>query len=162
MTVDSFPEGVVTLSPTLDELGADYSKAIEDLNSLKLSKTKISSADEISLPVSDSKFGSKISWSSSSDSLKIENNAVTQVIQPTGVSNENAYIAADIANGDCVLKKYFTVTILSSTMNWFASSSDNGKSAGTVLADGLSNVSGIITGELGASVSIDGVSERHI
>lgn len=158
LTVDSFPEGVVTLSPTLDELGADYSKAIEDLNSLKLSKTKISSADEISLPVSGSKFGSKISWSSSSDSLKIENNAVTQVIQPTGVSNENAYIAADIANGDCVLKKYFTVTILSSTMNWFASSSDNGKSAGTVLADGLSNVSGIITGELGASVSIDGVS----
>lgn len=125
LTVDSFPEGVVTLSPTLDELGADYSKAIEDLNSLKLSKTKISSADEISLPVSGSKFGSKISWSSSSDSLKIENNAVTQVIQPTGVSNENAYIAADIANGDCVLKKYFTVTILSSTMNWFASSSDN-------------------------------------
>ncbi len=44
----------------------------------------------------------------------------------------------------------------------FASSSDNGESAGTVLADGLSNVSGIITGELGPRSPLTAYQERHI
>lgn len=158
LTVDSFPDGVVTLSPTLEELGDDYSKAIADLNALKLSKSKISDASDLTLATTGFKNGSDISWSSSSDNITIENNQVTSVTQPTGTSNETAYLKAEVSYGGCTLTKYFTPTVLTSTFSWYPSESDNGKAAGTKLAEGLYTVSDIVTGTLSSGITVDGSS----
>lgn len=160
LTVNSFPSGVVTVSPTLDELGDDYNLAISDANALTLSKTKIESASDLKLPVSVPN-GSKIVWSSSSDCVVIEDNQITRVIQPTGVNNDTAYLKAEITNGSCKLIKRFTLTVRSATTSWFASSGNDGAKAGTQLMSGLTTVSDLQAKALSTAVNLDGSSRSY-
>lgn len=161
LTVDSFPVGTVTVSPTLEKLGEDYPAAIADLNALNLPKNKVESAEEIKLPQSGSKNNSQIIWSSSSDSVKIKDNQITNIVQPTGVSNETAYLKADVINAECTLTKYFNLTVLTTTTSWYASESNNGALAGTKLMNGLTTMFDAIGGNLSSAVTIDGGSRSY-
>lgn len=110
LTVNSFPEGVVTLSPELFELGEDYANAKYDADAIVLSPTAIKNADDLTLPTSGEK-GSSITWSSGSSTIVIRNNAISEVRRPS-TANENVMLTASVTCGEFTLKKSFAVTVL--------------------------------------------------
>lgn len=151
LTVDAFPEGVVEVSPTTTDLGEDYTNAQEDAAAISLSPTTISSASDLTLPTAGTLHGSSISWSSASSAVVIKNNKITKVKRPSE-SNLSVSLVANVTCGEYTVKKYFTINVLSSTSTWTASSSDAGKSAGTKLMNGLTNVSELTGGSLNGTV----------
>lgn len=110
LTVNAFPEGVVTLSPELVDLGEDYQNLKDDMDSVSLSTSTIREVGDLTLPTTGSK-GSTISWSSSSSAITINNNKITGVKRP-GTENEAVSLTATFTNGEFTLKKSFTVTVL--------------------------------------------------
>ena len=109
LTVEAFPEGVVTPSPTLVDFGEDYQNASEDANAIKLPKTVLKTANDLTLPTTGAK-GSSISWSSGSKAVVIKNNKITAVNRSSSVS-ETVTLTAAVTNGDFTLKRTFTVTV---------------------------------------------------
>ncbi|MGN1115139.1 MAG: immunoglobulin-like domain-containing protein [Candidatus Ornithomonoglobus sp.] len=144
LTIDSFPAGVVTESPTTVDLGADYAAAKEDAAALKLSPTSITGVGQLTLPTVGTVNGSEISWASASSAVVIKNNEITKVTRPSSEA-VNASLVATVTHksseGEYTVKKTFTVTVLPTMTVWTASSSDVGKAAGTILMTGLTNVS---------------------
>ncbi len=136
LTVNSFPEGVVTLSPKTADLGEDYRMVMEDANALKLSPDIIKTPDDLTLPTAGSKNGSTIEWSSSSSAVKISGNKITQVNRPDDKDTQ-VILTAKITHGNFSLTKSCTVTVKSTAAKWVASEADNGKKAGSELIDGL-------------------------
>lgn len=139
LTVNAFPEGVVEPSLAVADLGDDYEFAREDAAAISLPTRAVSDPSEITLPVSGSLHGSVINWSSASSKVKIKNNAVTAITRPSD-SNESISLVAEITQGEYTMKKYFTITLKSTSAVWVASSGDVGKAAGTKLMDGLYNM----------------------
>ena len=138
LTVDAFPEGVVTPSKTLYDLGEDYVKASEDAAALSLTVSSISKPSDLTLPTIGSVHGSKIEWTSYSKDVVIENNTITRINRPTD-KNVSVALSAAVTFGEYTVNKTFYVTLISSTVSWTASTSDNDKSAGTQLMKGLTN-----------------------
>lgn len=149
LTVDAFPEGVVEISPTTTDLGEEYTNAKEDAEAISLSPTTISKATDLTLPTTGTKHASSITWTSASSAIVIKNNKITAVNRPSE-GNTNVSLVASVTNGGYTVKKYFTVTVLSTAASWTASAADVGKAAGTQLMTGLTNVS-VLTGS-----SLDG------
>ncbi|MDO5398371.1 MAG: hypothetical protein Q4G33_10615 [bacterium] len=155
LTIDSFPEGVVTLSQTTADLGEDYQKAKEDAAAIKLSPTSISSKDELKLPSAGSIHGSSIEWVSSSSSLTIKNNEITALVRPAE-TDEKVTLVANVTCGDNTIKKSVGITLLATSASWLPSASNNDAAAGTRLMDGLTNMSKLVTS--GCNSSINGES----
>ena len=156
LTVDAFPEGVVTPSKTLYDLGEDYLNASDDAAAISLTSSAISKPSDLTLPTTGSVHGSKIEWSSSSKDVVIENNAITQVNRPAD-KNVTVSLSAAVTFGEYTVNKTFTVTLIASTVSWTASSSDNGKGAGTELMKGLTNRFALRT-KNDVGVTLDGKS----
>ena len=154
LTVDAFPKGVVTVSPKLADLGEDYNKLIADADAIKLSPTSITAASDLSLPTAGAINGSKIVWSSDSSNIVISNNKITKVTRPSD-SNKKVTLTAAMSLGEYTLNRSFTVTVLSTTSAWKASSADNGKAAGTKLMNGLYTVSDITAADVSAGIKIN-------
>lgn len=154
LTVNSFPEGTVTLSPTLSELGSGYRAAIADYEALSLNKSKISSASELKLS-EIGENGSNITWTSLSSDLIIENNQPVSVTRPKN-NDKKIVLAAEISNQGFTATKYFDLTIRTTTLKWFASSANDGAAAGTELMKNLTALFDIKTGSLSSSFNIDG------
>lgn len=109
LTVNAFPNGVVTESPTLYDLGENYQAASADANAIKLSTTVVKTPDALTLPTSGAN-GSTISWSSSSRTIVIKNNRITAVNRPS-TGSENVTLTATVTKGDFAIRKSFTVTV---------------------------------------------------
>ena len=109
LTVNAFPEGVVTLSPTLVDLGESYQNATSDANAIKLSTNTIKTANDLTLPTQGAK-GSSITWSSSSKAVVIKNNRITTVNRPSSGS-ETVTLTAAVTNGEFTIRRSFTVTV---------------------------------------------------
>ena len=139
LTVNSFPEGVVTKSPKLIDLGEDYDMVIADANALKLSPTTIKNASDLTLPTAGSVNGSSIKWSSASSAVKISNNAISAVNRPSD-KDASVILTAEITHGTFTLKRSYTITVKSTAAKWTASESDNGKRSGSELIDGLTTL----------------------
>ena len=154
LTVDAFPEGVVTVSEPVG-IYEGYAPAREDAAAISLPTQPIISPAELPLPVVGSKNGSAISWSSASELIEIENNVVTVVNRPSG-DDESASLVAEIVNKDYTMKKYFTVTVKSTTTRWIASESDKNKGAGSRLMDGLYPLETLSAGKGMTSYTING------
>lgn len=150
LTVDAFPEGVVEISPTTTDLGEEYTNAKEDAAAISISPTTISKTTDLTLPTKGTKHSSTISWSSASSEVVIKNNKITAVNRPSE-GNISVSLVATVTNGGYSVKKYFTVTVLSTAASWTAAASDVGKSAGSELMPGLTTVSDITKGS-----SLDG------
>lgn len=138
LTVDAFPEGVVEMSPTTVDLGEEYTQIKEELADLKLKPTAIKTVSDLSLPQTGSVYGLNITWSSSSSAIKIKNNQIYKVNRKS--SDQNVTLTANIIHGDYNMSKTFSIKVLSDTQVWKASESDNGKTAGTELFDGLTTL----------------------
>ncbi|MCH5185935.1 MAG: hypothetical protein J1F64_07400, partial [Oscillospiraceae bacterium] len=110
LTVNAFPEGVVTLSPELVDLGEDYANAKADADGIKLSPTSIKTAEDLILPTSGTK-GSTITWSSSSNAVVIKNNKISQVKRPESASTA-VTLTATVTNGKFTIKRGFAITVL--------------------------------------------------
>ncbi len=110
LTVNAFPEGVVTVSPELVKLGDDYTYAKADAEAITLSVASIREASDLSLPTKGAN-GSTISWSSDSSAIVIKNNVISEVYRPS-VSNASVTLTASVTCGDFTLKRSFTVTVL--------------------------------------------------
>ncbi len=136
LTINSFPEGIVTESPKTADLGEDYKMVMEDANALKLSPTTIKTAEDLTLPATGSINGSTIKWSSASSEVKISNNKITEVKRPSD-KDASVILSAEITHGTFTLKRSYTITVKSTAANWVASEGDNGKKAGSELIDGL-------------------------
>ena len=108
LTVNAFPAGVVTPSPTLYDLGDNYRYASEDANAIKLSTTSVKTPDSLTLPTTGAN-GSTITWSSGSKAVVIKNNKITAVNRPS--VNESVTLTATVTSGDFTLKRSFTVTV---------------------------------------------------
>lgn len=156
LTVSAFPEGVVTPSKTLYDLGEDYLNASDDAAAISLTSSAISKPSDLTLPTTGSVHGSKIEWSSSSKDVVIENNAITQINRPTN-KNVLVSLSAAVTFGEYTVNKTFSITLIASTVSWTASSSDNGKGAGTELMKGLTNRFALRT-KNDAGVTLDGKS----
>lgn len=110
LTVNAFPEGVVTVSAELNDLGEDYENAKSDADAIILSPTTIREAGDLTLPT-DSANGSTITWSSSSSAIVVKDNKISAVNRPS-TANAAVTLTATVTNGDFTLKKSFTVTVL--------------------------------------------------
>ncbi|MGM9937071.1 MAG: immunoglobulin-like domain-containing protein, partial [Candidatus Ornithomonoglobus sp.] len=141
LTIDAFPEGVVTRSQTTDELGPEFKMASADAKAIELAKTKITYASELTLPTTAPLNGSTISWSSSSSAITIKDNVITSVHNTA--ETQTAAIVASVTytgeSGSYTFKRTFNITIRPTT--WIPTSALNGTAAGTKLMDGLYNVS---------------------
>ncbi len=111
LTVNAFPKGVVTVSPTTVDLGEDYAHAKADADAITLSPTVIKTADDLTLPQTGSIHGSKIVWSSSSSAILMQNNRISEVIRPDS-ANEAVTLTASVTVGDFTIRRGFTVTVL--------------------------------------------------
>ncbi len=109
LTVDSFPEGVVTLSKETVQLGENYEKAKADADAIKLSASTVKEVGDLILPTKG-KNGSTISWSSSSAAIVVKNNVITSVSRQ---SANDAYVtlSAKVTYGDFTMNRSFTVTV---------------------------------------------------
>lgn len=136
LTVDAFPEGVVTPTIPLGDLGEDYKKALDDAKAITLSADTIKTADQLTLPSVGSVNGCPITWSSASEMIVIENNKVTAVNRPED-EDEVVSLLAEITSGEYTMKKYFNITVKSTSTVWTASSGDADKKAGYEPVDGL-------------------------
>lgn len=155
LTIDAFPAGTVTLSPTLSEIENNYASVMSDYDSLKLSKSKISSETDLTLPTSGVSKNTDVRWSSSSDNIIIKNNQIVGVIRQSG-SDEKVVLTATITGGNGFSAiKYFTVTVLSYTTSWFASSKDV-LTAGTTLMNNLTSLFDATLGTLSSNLTVSG------
>lgn len=156
LTINAFPDGTVTLSPTLSEIDKSYANVMQDHDKLKLSTSKISSESDLVLPVTGTVNKSDINWYSSSDNIKIENNQIVNVTRQAN-SDEKIVLTAKISDGVFTTSKYFTVTVLSYTTSWFASSKD-GLSAGTTLMENLTTLFNATLGTLTNTLTVNGTT----
>ncbi len=138
LTVDAFPEGVVTESPTSVVLGPEYAQIKEDLATITLSPSAIKSASELTLPQKGSAHGQDIVWVSSSSAIKLSNNQISSVTRKN--EDQSVTLTASISSGEYNMSKSFNITVLSSNTVWKASEADNGKAKGTELFDGLTTL----------------------
>ncbi len=156
LTIDSFPEGVVTASPTTTDLGADYAAAKEDAAAIKLSPTSITGTNQLTLPTVGAVNGSAITWASSSSAVVIKNNEITKVTRPSSEA-VNASLIATVTHvsseGEYTVKKSFSIKVLPTMTVWTASASDAGKAAGTSLMTGLTNVSELTGGSTDTTIN---------
>ena len=139
LTINSFPEGIVTESPKTADLGEDYKMVMEDVNAIKLSPSTIKNASDLTLPTAGSVNGSSIKWSSASSAVKISNNQISAVNRPSD-KDASVILTAEITHGTFTLKRSYTITVKSTAAKWTASESDNGKKAGSELIDGLTTL----------------------
>ncbi len=109
LTVDSFPEGVVTLSPETVDLGEDFEKAKADADAITISTTFVKTPEDLILPT-QSANGSVITWSSTSSEIIIENNQIVSVNRPSSVSAV-VTLSAGITYGEYTLKRAFSITV---------------------------------------------------
>ncbi len=117
LTVNAFPEGTVTISPTTTDLGEDYAKAKEDADAITLSPTTIKEASDLALPQTGSVNGSQITWSSGSNTIVIRNNQISAVNRPSA-GNEQVTLTAAVKNGEYTLRRSFTITVLGLAMKF--------------------------------------------
>ncbi len=136
LTINAFPEGVVTESPTSVDLGPEYEMVKADLAALQLSPTSVKTAADLTLPQKGSVNGLDITWTSSSSAVRIKNNQVNQVNR--AAEDKSVSLTATITAGKYTMNKSFAVTVLSNNTFWKASGDVK---AGTELFDGLSPVS---------------------
>ena len=139
LTINSFPEGIVTESPKTADLGEDYRMVMEDVNAINLSPATIKNASDLTLPTAGSVNGSSIKWSSASSAVKISNNQISAVNRPSD-KDASVILTAEITHGTFTLKRSYTITVKSTAAKWTASESDNGKKAGSELIDGLTTL----------------------
>lgn len=135
LTVNAFPEGVVTESPASVDLGPEYNNIKEELAALTLSASSIKFPSDLPLPQKGSAHNLDIVWSSSSSAIKIKNNQIYQVNRKT--EDQTVTLTASISSGAYNMSKSFSVTVVSNSSFWKATESDNAKPAGTELFDGL-------------------------
>lgn len=138
LTVDAFPEGVVTETPATADLGEDYNNIKEDLEALSLNVSSIKAPSDLILPQKSSLHNLDIIWTSSSSAIKIKNNKISQVNRKT--DNQSVTLTANISAGKYNMSKTFTITVLSNASFWKASEADNAKPAGAELFDGLTTL----------------------
>lgn len=117
LTVNAFPEGTVTVSPTTADLGEDYAKAKADADAITLSPTTIKEASDLTLPQTGSVNGSQITWSSGSNTIVIKNNKISAVNRP-GAGNEQVTLTAAVKKGEYTLRRSFTITVLGLAMKF--------------------------------------------
>ncbi len=153
LTVDAFPPGVVTESEPVGNY-AGYADARADADAIKLTDALVVKPEDLPLPTVGAKKGSVITWASASDAIEITDNKVTAVNRPEG-DNEAVSLMAEIFNTDYTMKKYFTVTVKSTTTRWIASESDSGKGPGDSLMEGLYPLE-TMTGKKVDSYSVNG------
>ena len=110
LTVNAFPEGVVTASPELVDLGEEYVNAKADADAISLSPTAIKTVGDLTLPQTGAK-GSSITWSSSSSAIVIRNNQISQVNRPDSAS-VGVTLTATVTNGKFTIKRSFVITVL--------------------------------------------------
>ena len=152
LTINAFPEGVVTESKTTADLGDEYKAAKADIDAIKLSPTTIMDASELTLPQTGSENGLAIAWSSSSSVIKISGNRISSVTRPVGDTAASVTLTATIVNGEYTLKKGFTITVPSRSLTWIASAN---ASSGSTLMEGLTCISDITVGT-GKNYTING------
>ena len=111
LTVNAFPEGVVTVSPTTVDLGEDYAHAKADADAITLSPTTIKEASDLMLPQTGALHSSPIVWSSSSSAILMQDNKISEVIRPDGAS-EAVTLTASVTVGDFTIRRGFTVTVI--------------------------------------------------
>ncbi len=111
LTVNAFPKGTVTVSPSTTDLGEDYAYSKADADAIKLSPTTIKEASDLTLPQTGSLHGSQITWSSGSNTIVIKNNQISAVNRPSA-GNEQVTLTAAVKKGDYTVKRSFTVTVL--------------------------------------------------
>ena len=111
LTVNAFPKGVVTVSPTTVDLGEDYAHAKADADAITLSPTTIKEASDLTLPQTGALHDSKIVWSRSSSAILMQNNQISEVIRPDG-ANETVTLTASVTVGDFTIRRGFTVTVI--------------------------------------------------
>ncbi len=109
LTVNAFPEGVVTVSPALNDLGEDYATAKADADALKISPATIREVGELQLP-DKGENGSAITWSSNSSAIVIKNNQISAVKRPSS-ANAAVTLSAEIKYGKYTVRRSFTVTV---------------------------------------------------
>lgn len=109
LTVDAFPEGVVTLSTETVELGDDYEMAKADADAIKLSPAIVKDKGDLILPAKGAN-GSVITWTSASAAIVIENNRITDVNRPE-TNDASVTLVASITCGDFTLNRSFVVTV---------------------------------------------------
>ena len=135
LTVYAFPEGIVEVSPTTVDLGPEYTFLKEELEALTLSPTSIKFQTDLTLPQKGSVHNLDIVWTSSAPAIKISNNQISQVSRTS--TDQTVILTANISNGGYEMRKSFSITVISNSSFWKASSANNGKPAGTELFDGL-------------------------
>lgn len=143
LTVNAFPEGVVTESKTTADLGDEYKAAKADIDAIKLSPTTVSAASDLALPQTGSKNGLPITWTSSSSAIKISGNKISSVTRPVGDTAASVTLTATITNGGYTLKKSFTITVPARSLTWIPSAD---VTAGTTLMEGLTCLSDVTVG----------------
>lgn len=116
LTVDSFPEGVVTLSKETVELGENYEKAKADADAIKLSVSTVKEVGDLILPTKG-KNGSTISWSSSSAAIVVKDNRITSVSRPSA-SDASVTLTAKVTYGDFTINKSFNIVVPAQPMKF--------------------------------------------
>lgn len=116
LTVNAFPQGVVTLSPETVELGENYEKAKAAAEALKLSTTTVKDKDSLTLPTTASN-GATITWASSSGAIVLTNNKITAVTRP-GTYDASVTLTASVTYGDFTMNRSFTVTVLAQPLKF--------------------------------------------
>lgn len=155
LTVNSFPEGTVKISPTITDLGEGFINSREDADAIKLNAKTISKVGDLTLPSVGTKHNSTIKWSCSTSDIKInENNEITKVKRPSS-EDKTVTLIAEVTNGEYTVKKSVQITILSTATSWTASADDIGKTAGTELMPGLTCLD-TLTGASLKDVTING------
>ncbi len=138
LTVDSFPDGVVTVSPLSADIGEEYYQIRDELEALSISPTEIKKPADLTLPQTGSIHGLNISWTSASSAIKLSNNQIKTVNRKD--SDQSVTLTASISHGGYNMSKNFTVTVVSNSTSWRASDADAGKEAGTEIFDGLTTL----------------------
>ncbi|MBQ7875671.1 MAG: hypothetical protein IJ316_00110 [Clostridia bacterium] len=109
LTVDAFPEGVVTLSAETVSLGENYEKAKEAADSLILSTDIVKEKSDLILPKKASN-GAVISWQSTSSTIVIKNDTITAVNR-NSINDTSVTLIANITYGDFTLNRSFVVSV---------------------------------------------------
>ena len=122
LTVDAFPEGVVTPSPETVELGENYEKAKADAEKITLSTATVKSKGDLTLPTKGTN-GSSISWTSSSAAITVTNNKITAVNRPSA-GDATVVLMASVTYGDFTINRSFSVTVPGQPMKFDFGSGD--------------------------------------
>lgn len=116
LTIDAFPEGVVTLSPETVVLGDNYETAKEAADAIVFSTTTVKEKGDLILPRKAAN-GATITWASSSEAIVVTNNTITKVNRPQ-TADVAVTLVATVTCGDFSLNRSFVVTVVAQPLKF--------------------------------------------